>query len=355
MPEQLDWNTLLKREQVMPAFIVGSSPSLLDEPLDLLSGQIVYLCNKAWKALEMQMLHKANGICYTGLSSWINHIDEMKEYGLDYVTKFYSDLIWNSVEYKNCAPDWDKVYVFPKRKLQGNSEKGARTGYIPNNLHEGIGKTSSVTLDMAYMCYFMGHKKIYLLGMDLDYSTNPYFFEANAWDNKSFGPDAAQGQRKGMNHAMCKLSESMAAKGVELVNLSRGYDSEYYQELQPHLRAMPTDRLENILSGYVRPKSIGLIHDNFYPLSTEHVELIKTAKGKSDKLILCCSKSSEQENMQPVLQALKFVDSTIQASTVKEAILKLNKQYPNDNIRLWNKDGTFTEYDKKNKAGTLIL
>ena len=118
---------------------------------------------------------------------------------------------------------------------------------------------------------------------------------------------------------------------------------------------MPTDRLENILSGYVRPKSIGLIHDNFYPLSTEHVELIKTAKGKSDKLILCCSKSSEQENMQPVLQALKFVDSTIQAGTVKEAILKLNKQYPNDNIRLWNKDGTFTEYNKRNKAGTLIL
>ena len=244
MPERLNWNTLLDREQKMPAFIVGSSPSLLDEPLDLLSGQIVYLCNKAWKALEMQLLHKANGICYTGLSSWINHIDEMKEYGLDYIPKFYSDLIWNSVEYKNNAPDRDRVYVYPKRKLQGNSERGARTGYIPDNLHEGIGKTSSVTLDMAYMCYFMGHKKIYLLGMDLDYSTNPYFFEANAWDNKSFGPDAAQGQRKGMNHAMCKLSESLAAKGVELVNLSKGYESEYYKELQKDVTAMHTDRLE---------------------------------------------------------------------------------------------------------------
>ena len=190
--------------------------------------------------------------------------------------------------------------------------------------------------------------------MDLDYSTNPYFFEANAWDNKSFGPDAAQGQRKGMNQAMCQLSESMASKGVELVNLSKGYKSEYYKELQPNVPAMPTDRLERILSGYVRPKSIGLIYDNFYPLLTEHVNLIRTAKGKSDKLIVCCSQSREPVNMQPVLQALKFVDSTTEASTVTKALLKLNEQYPNDNIRLWNKNGTFIEY-QRNKDGTLIL
>ena len=58
--------------------------------------------------------------------------------------------------------------------------------------------------------------------------------------------------------------------------------------------------------------------------------------------------------MQPVLQALKFVDSTSQARTVTQALLKLNEQYPKDNIRLWNKDGTFIEY-QRNNDGTLIL
>ena len=58
--------------------------------------------------------------------------------------------------------------------------------------------------------------------------------------------------------------------------------------------------------------------------------------------------------MQPVLQALKFVDSTTEARTLTQALLKLNEQYPNDNIRLWNKNGTFIEY-QRNKDGTLIL
>ncbi len=350
MPERLNWNTLLDREQKMPAFIVGSSPSLLDEPLDLLSGHVVFLCNKAWKALEMQLLYKANGICYTGLASWIEHIDEMKKYGLDYIPKFYSDLIWDSNEYKNYAPTKDKVYVYSKRKLQGNNEKGGKSGFIPDYLEEGIGKTGSVTLDMAYLCYFMGYKKIYLLGMDLDYTTNPYFFEANAWDYKVSGPKVQQGQRKGINQAMCKLSESMAVKGVELVNLSRGYKSKYYQELQPHIPKMPIDRLENILSGYVRPKSIGVIHGEFYPLQAEHVELIAKARQYSDKLIISCS----QSNMQSVLQALKFVDSTVHVSTVHEALHQLAKQYPKDNIRLFNKDGTFTDY-QRNNDGTLLI
>ena len=354
MPERLNWNTLLDVEKKLPAFIVGGSPSLLDEPLDLLSGQVVFLCNKAWKALEMQLLYKANGICYTGLSSWIEHIDEMKAYGLDYIPKFYSDLIWDSSEYKKYAPNQDKVYVYSKRRLQGNNERGGKSGYIPDDLQEGIGKTGSVTLDMAYLCYFMGYKKIYLLCMDLDYTRNPYFFEANAWDYKVSGPKVQQGQRKGINQAMCKLSESFATKGVELVNLSRGYKSKYYQELQPHIPAMPTDKLENILSGYVRPKTIGVIHGDFYPLITEHVELIATARQKSDKLIISCLESSKSVDMQPVLQALKFVDTTITANTVTLALEQLAKQYPTDNIRLWNKNGSFTDY-QRNNDGTLIL
>jgi hypothetical protein len=31
----------------------------------------------------MGLIYKANGICYAGLQSWIYHIDEMNEYGLD--------------------------------------------------------------------------------------------------------------------------------------------------------------------------------------------------------------------------------------------------------------------------------
>ena len=55
-----------------------------------------------------------------------------------------------------------------------------------------------------------------------------------------------------------------------------------------------------------------------------------------------------------LMQALKFVDSTVHVSTVHEALHQLAKQYPKDNIRLFNKDGTFTDY-QRNNDGTLIL
>jgi hypothetical protein len=73
----------------------------------------------------MGLIYKANGICYAGLQSWIYHIDEMKEYGLDNIPKFYSDLVVNSLEFKEKVSKNDRYFVFPKRKAF--AEKNLKT------------------------------------------------------------------------------------------------------------------------------------------------------------------------------------------------------------------------------------
>ena len=147
MTKELQWEDFKLHPQ-KTAFILGSSPSIIDEPLHLLNGKIVYLVNKSWKALEMGLIHKCNGIMYAGLQSWIEHIDEMKEYGLDAIPKFYSDLVVNSHEFKEYASERDKYYMFPKRKAVslGHAIKGK---HLPNTFEDGIGKTGSCLLAMA--------------------------------------------------------------------------------------------------------------------------------------------------------------------------------------------------------------
>jgi hypothetical protein len=47
MPKELQWDEYINKAKAQPAFILGSSPSLIDEPLHLLNDKIVYLVNKS--------------------------------------------------------------------------------------------------------------------------------------------------------------------------------------------------------------------------------------------------------------------------------------------------------------------
>ena len=338
MPKILSWDTLNKPPNG-PAFIIGGSPSVLDEPLHLLSGHRVYLCNKSWKALEMGLLEKANGLCYTGLSSYEEHIDEMNQYGLANIRKFYSDLIVTGVKrstFKVKGDPKEEVFVFPKRVAQKDGNKNLKNNlYLPSRIEDGIGKTGSVTLDMAVICYLMGFRNIYLLGMDLDYTAAQYyFFEGNSWDRKVSEPTL----RLGIHTCMCNLAKAMGAKGVSLKNISLGYNPELYAEHTD--LTINTDTLQNVLGGYIKPKSIGVIHGDFYPLNHHDTDQIGNARKKCDKLIVSCTK----ESMVRVMEHVRFVDGAIYSATEQQAIDNITTQYPNDNIRLFHRDGTFTVF-----------
>ena len=324
MPTELQWKDFKLHPQ-KTAFILGSSPSLIDEPLHLLNGKIVYLVNKSWKALEMGLIHKCNGIMYAGLQSWIEHIDEMKEYGLDAIPKFYSDLVVNSHEFKEHASERDTYYMFPKRKAVslGHAIKGK---HLPNTFEDGIGKTGSVTLDMIIICYLLGFKQIYILGMDCDYtSAKSHFYEGNTWDNHNAAPTIRENIRSGL----LALIEMLAERGVNVVQLSRGF-----KPMTPDDINIPTDRLENVVKGMVKPKAIGVLEENFYPLQSKYLDKIEVARKKSDKLIALCLDNDSAK----IMSALRFVDDTV-VSTGESGLQKIKELYPNDNVRMYGASG----------------
>lgn len=324
MTKELQWEDFKLHPQ-KTAFILGSSPSIIDEPLHLLNGKIVYLVNKSWKALEMGLIHKCNGIMYAGLQSWIEHIDEMKEYGLDAIPKFYSDLVVNSHEFKEYASERDKYYMFPKRKAVslGHAIKGK---HLPNTFEDGIGKTGSVTLDMIIICYLLGFKQIYVLGMDCDYtSAKSHFYEGNTWDNHNASPTIRENIRSGL----LTLIEMLAERGVNVVQLSRGW-----KPITTDDGKIPTDRLENVVQGLVRRRAIGVLEEKFWPLQGDCIEYISIARKMSDKLIALCPSS----DVAKVMASLRFVDDTF-ISKGEKGLHKIKNLHPNDNVRMFNASG----------------
>lgn len=324
MPTELQWKDFKLHPQ-KTAFILGSSPSIIDEPLHLLNNKIVYLVNKSWKALEMGLIHKCNGMMYAGLQSWIEHIDEMKEYGLDAIPKFYSDLVVNSHEFKEHASKRDKYYMFPKRKAVSLGH--AITGrHLPNTFEDGIGKTGSVTLDMIIICYLLGFKQIYILGMDCDYtSAKSHFYEGNTWDNHNAAPTIRENIRRGL----LTLIEMLAERGVNVVQLSRGW-----KPITTDDGKIPTDRLENVVQGLVRRRAIGVLEEKFWPLQGDCIEHISVARKMSDKLIALCPSS----DVAKVMASLRFVDDTF-ISKGEKGLHKIKNLHPNDNVRMFNASG----------------
>ena len=325
MAIELPWTHKTPKQ---PAFIVGTGPSILDEPLNLIdeSQQHVYLCNHAWKALEMGLLHKCNAIAYTGLSSWIHQLDGLRAY--DQVTKFYSDLIVNSYEFKTQASEYDRYYLFDKTTHNKDGSKDVTSGWLPSDITQGIGKTGSITLDMAVICYLIGYTKIYLLGMDLDYTlSNPYFCESTAHNYKMSAPTVKEGLRTGMHARMVVLSQILGERDVELINLSRGYKPEQYNKN----KLMPVDRLENVLDGVVKPKAIGCIFKGAGPVTPKDIKLITYARTTCDKLIIACVDT----DMEYVMNAIRFVDGAIVVKDKTHILKELRQQYPKDSIRIF--------------------
>jgi hypothetical protein len=273
----------------------------------------------------MGLIYKANGICYAGLQSWIYHIDEMKEYGLDNIPKFYSDLVVNSLEFKEKVSKNDRYFVFPKRKAVAG-KLDIKAGHLPESIRDGIGKTGSVTLDMIIICYLLGFKTIYVLGMDCDYTAaKSHFYEGNTWDNHNAAPTT----RHSIRYRLLKLIEMLDEKGVKCVQLSRGFNP-----ITAKCKRIPTDRLENVIKGHVRPKSIGVLEEEFFPLDTKQIKIIAGVRKKADKIIAIC----KDKNTATVMAALRFVDDTI-IQKGDTAFKKIKKLYPNDNISVYRVNG----------------
>jgi hypothetical protein len=311
-------------------FILGSAPSLENEPLELLKGERVFVCNKAWLALKLLNLDKANWIVYTGLGSWENDLADLKDYAPSGI-RFYSDLITESSAFKISQQTFSEdYYVFDKRRLTVTKETAnIGLGFFPDNYQAGWGSALSVILDAMVIAYFMGFTEICLLGVDLDYTSNRfYFFEADEFLQKNNAPTLRDKTYIGL----INLARNLNERGVIVKNLSRGFKQKNYAKFDSkHTQLIDINtRLEDVVSGIVRHKNIGMIYSTFHPLDKSDIRLISKARSLCDKLVLCVSDSEQV----PVLGAIRGVNDVVVCDNFEHGVKKLRKQYPNDRIRV---------------------
>lgn len=138
-------------------FILGNSPSLKNEQLGLLTHEVVFICNRGYKAIDIG-LPSFNYYVLSDANLYRDFSDELKD--CVKCEKFVS----SSVVKKCGIVDIDAV-VFSRKSNLVMEE-------FPNNILEGWDRVLTVVLDAVIIAYHMGFKEIYLLGVDLNYNIN---------------------------------------------------------------------------------------------------------------------------------------------------------------------------------------
>jgi hypothetical protein len=304
-------------------FILGTAPSLEDEDLSLLNGWPVFCCNKAWLAQKMLNLDKCNWIVYTGLASWSADLPDMIDYGPNGIPMI-SDLIYDTNDFSKYYEKYPHdFYVFPKRGENDNISKRISSGYIPTEMSDGWGKAKSVVLDAIIIAYLMGFTDIYLLGVDLDYTSHRfYFYEAGQFHLRANRPTT----RDKTYVTLCTLAKGLSEKGVKLTNLSKGF-----KQILHGGEHMPTGTLADVVGGIYRHKTRGLICGDFYPLTENHINILRYARQGCD---IVHAGVYKQEAVK-VVEAIRGVDKVIKCENLENGILSVLEEYPQDKVRVF--------------------
>jgi hypothetical protein len=143
-------------------FIIGNAPSLAKENLSLLKNEQIFICNKGWEALNIGLPHYNYYVlsdANVGRFNFKNIEEKITS------PRFYSSIISNKIPY------FQNPYIEFKRIKTKLPKK------FPEKFEDGWGKVASVVFDAVIIAHFMGFEKIYLLGVDLDYSyKNTHFY-----------------------------------------------------------------------------------------------------------------------------------------------------------------------------------
>ncbi len=186
-------------------FIIGGAPSLATENLSLLENEKIFICNKGWEAFKIGLPHYDYYVLSDGNVARFN-LTDIEEKVIS--PRFYSSVVSRKVPaLKNKYIIFDRI----KSKL---------TKTFPKDFNDGWGKVATVVLDAVMIAYFMGFKEIYLLGVDLDYtSNNTHFYKDDTREIKS---------KDVMNidyvlTTATAISEHLKDRNCNLINLSKGY------------------------------------------------------------------------------------------------------------------------------------
>lgn len=160
----MDFSQFENKHQGERCFILGNAPSLKEEDLFLLKNETVFICNKGYNALDIGLTHY-NYYILADLEVAMVNSKEIED-------KINSPRFISSDITKK--KNFQRVYKKPFVQFKRNSN--AHFKQFPKRFDNGWDRVLTVVLDAIIIAYFMGFSKIYLLGVELDYSSNNTHF-----------------------------------------------------------------------------------------------------------------------------------------------------------------------------------
>lgn len=204
-------------------FIVGSGNSLQKEKLNVLKNEKIFIVNRSYKALDIGLPH---------YDFYVNVDHRIYETYSDEIQKntkfprFYNPNFLNTNAYWD-GPREKFIPVFKHSSKDDPKCRGIINGIMPNSFEVGWGKTGTVIIDAILIAFFLGFKKIYLLGVDLNVNSGKsthFYGDENRLRNyikKTNKEDFISMDLLKIISNIIKFSNYLK---VEIVNLSSGYE-----------------------------------------------------------------------------------------------------------------------------------
>lgn len=212
-------------------FIIGNGPSLTMEDLDKLKNEICFASNKIYLAFD-KTSWRPKYYCTSDLTIIKNNVDRINS--ISGIEKFS---IWDAKSIL-CLNLKDCIYIAPNRSDYVYPSKPFKFSFNP--LVE-IYLGHMVTYVMIQLAFYMGFVKIYLLGVDFNYSSgidvNGNYFEEKGkneyFDGTYMRPNEERflPNLKYSHMAFVSAKHAALKKGVKISNATRGGKLEVFERV----------------------------------------------------------------------------------------------------------------------------
>ena len=225
----MEWEPFNNKHKGERCFILGNAPNLVQENLNLLKDETIFITNRGYKAREHGLTHY-NYHVVVDQKFYDDYADEL--YHLEEGVKFYPELFHTLPNYR--GEDHVKViYRLPKWHLLGKARSW------PKKYSDGWGKTGNAVLQATMIASFMGFKEIYLLGVEMIYKKGATHFYKDTSEREQNVPDGHRS--KGPDFIPVFVSR-LGKKGIKFVNLTRTF---------PYKDLMECSTLEKVIKNAV--------------------------------------------------------------------------------------------------------
>ncbi len=160
IPDKEKWVNLKNKFEGKRCFVIGTAPSVKSLDLSFLNDEYTFTCNKGYELKKIGLEH-SNFYCVADRSFYGEFGDSIDLNFADYY------FISNKIPWKLNV---NNLYVYE------TSGASMSDGFFQTDMTKPAACGGTVVSKMFQIAFYMGFKEIYLLGIDMDYANNAYFY-----------------------------------------------------------------------------------------------------------------------------------------------------------------------------------